>query len=85
VLFLLLLTPTVVNSFFTVSHVFKHSARILLGIVLVSSILLFIITDFWWVRATLVIVYFSVKIPLGRRRRRLNNEWLNRSSNNCRH
>jgi len=74
--FVALLLPSVVTSLLGVSRPVKHVARVLLGVLMVSAVWLFIITEDWWVRLILVAVYFSVKLPLDRRRRRQNSEIL---------
>ena len=70
--FVSLLLPAVLTSFFKAPRPLKHVARVLLGAVMASTVWLFCITDQWWVRGVLVVVYFSVKLPLDRRRRRQN-------------
>lgn len=67
--FIVLLTPSVVTALTGAPRVWKHVARFLLGVLMASSIWLFVVTDAWWVRVVLVGVYFAVKIPLDRRRR----------------
>ena len=76
IVFVALLLPAVLTSFFKASRPIKHVARLLLGGVMASTVWLFCITDQWWVRGVLVVVYFSVKVPLDRRRRRQNMEIL---------
>jgi len=71
-----LLLPSVVTAFINAPRVLKHVARVLLGVLMVSAIWLFVITDRWWLRGVLVLVYFSVKIPLSRRRDNQNNHIL---------
>lgn len=74
--FWLLLIPVIVTSFFSVSPLIKHLARILLGVAVVSAVIMLFITPSWLVRFLIVITYFLVLIPLSRRRRRINNELL---------
>ena len=76
IIFFALLLPVVVTSFFKIPRVWKHIARVLLGFLVASAIWFFFITDQWWVRGVIAVVYFAVKIPLDRRRRRQNEQVL---------
>jgi len=78
--FIVLLTPSVVTALTGAPRVWKHVARFLLGVLMASSIWLFVVTDAWWVRVVLVGVYFAVKIPLDRRRRAENQKILKLNS-----
>lgn len=74
--FVALLLPAVFTSLIPVSRPAKHVARFFLGVLMASSVWLFWITEHGWVRFVLLAVYFSVKIPLDRRRRRQNSHIL---------
>jgi hypothetical protein len=74
--FVALLLPTVIIAIWGAARVWKHLSRVLLGVLMASSIWLFFITEHWWVRGVLVAVYFLVKIPLDRRRRYQNKKIL---------
>jgi hypothetical protein len=75
----MLLLPAVFTALVGAPRVWKHVARLLLGVLMLSAIWLFVITDAWWVRIVLVLVYFAVKIPLDRRRRLENQKLLQAS------
>lgn len=74
--FWLLLLPAVITSVIAVPPLFKHLARILLGVVVISAVILLFVTDSWLIRFLIVFTYFLVQIPLSRRRRRLNDALL---------
>lgn len=71
-----LLLPAVATALWGAPRIWKHVARVLLGVVMVSAIWLFVITDQWMVRGIVALVYFAVKLPLDRRRRRQNGQLL---------
>jgi hypothetical protein len=71
-----LLLPVVMTSLFRVPPFLKHLARILLGVVVISSAILLFTTTSWLTRFLIVFTYFLVLIPLSRRRRRLNDALL---------
>jgi hypothetical protein len=70
--FWLLLFPAVMTSVIPVPAFLKHLARVLLGVVVISAVILLFVTDSWLTRFLIVFTYFLVLIPLSRRRRRLN-------------
>ncbi len=74
--FWLLLLPAVITSVTRVPPLFKHLARILLGVVVISAAILLFVTDSWLIRFLIVFTYFLVQIPLSRRRRRQNDALL---------
>jgi len=59
----------------------KHLARILLGVVVISAVILLFVTDSWLMRFLIVFTNFLVQIPLSRRRRRLNDALLKEKGN----
>lgn len=69
-----LLLPSVATALYGAPRGIKHISRLLLGVLMTSAIWLFFVTNEWWVRGVLIIVYFSVKVPLDRRRARQNEE-----------
>jgi hypothetical protein len=76
-----LLLPAVITSVIAVPPLFKHLARILLGVVVISAVILLFVTDSWLIRFLTVFTYFLVQIPLSRRRRRLNDALLKEKGN----
>jgi hypothetical protein len=74
--FWLLLLPAVITSVVRVPPLLKHLARVLLGVVVISAVILLFVTDSWLIRFLIVFTYFLVQIPLSRRRRRLNDALL---------
>ena len=70
--FWLLLFPAVVTSVYPVPPFLKHLARIMLGVVVISSLITLFITPSWLNRFSIVFTYCLVLIPLSRRRRRQN-------------
>ena len=72
IIFWLLLLPAIVTAVFRASPILKYLARILLGVVVISALIMLFITDSWWLRFLIVYTYFGVLIPLSRRRRRQN-------------
>lgn len=79
--FWLLLLPSVITSVISVPPLIKHVARILLGVVVISAVILLFVTDSWLMRFLIVFTYFLVQIPLSRRRRRLNDALLKGKGN----
>jgi hypothetical protein len=78
-----LLLPVVITSALRVPPFLKHLARILLGVVVVSAVILLFTTPSWLTRFLIVFTYFLVLIPLSKRRRRLNDALLkNKCSGN---
>lgn len=76
IVFWVLLLPAIVTSVFPVPLFLKYLARILLGVVVISAVIMLFITPSWWVRLLIVLTYFLVLIPLSRRRRRQNDALL---------
>ena len=74
--FWVLLLPVIITSVFPLPLFLKHLARILLGLVVISAVIMLFITPSWWVRFLIVLTYFLVLIPLSRRRRRQNDALL---------
>ena len=74
--FWLLLLPAVITSLFRVTTILKRLARVLLGVVVISAVILLFTTTSWLTRFLIVFTYFLVLIPLSRRRRRLNDALL---------
>jgi general stress protein CsbA len=79
-IFFALLLPSVLTSLLGAPRILKHIARLLLGVLMASSVWLFIVTDKWWVKGVLLVVYFIVKTPLDRHRRRQNERILQGAS-----
>ena len=79
--FWLLLLPSVITSVIAVPPLIKHMARILLGVVVISAVILLFVADSWLMRFLIVFTYFLVQIPLSRRRRRLNDALLKEKGN----
>jgi hypothetical protein len=71
-IFLALVLPTVATSLLGAPRPAKHVARFLLGIAFGSALMTFFVTDRWLVRFLLVIAFFTIRIPLERRRCRQN-------------
>jgi hypothetical protein len=76
IIFWVMLLPAIITSVFPVSFFLKHLARILLGVVVISAVIMLLITPSWWVRFLIVFTYFLVLIPLSRRRRGQNDALL---------
>ena len=74
--FWVLLLPVIITSIFPLPLFLKHLARILLGLVVISAVIMLFITPSWWVRFSIVFTYLIVLIPLSRRRRRQNDALL---------
>lgn len=72
VIFVLMLLPTLFTSLLRLPRTLKHVARFFLGLLVVSAFLMLFVTDFWWVRGTIVACYFGAKMPLERKRNREN-------------
>jgi hypothetical protein len=75
-IFVALLLPAVCTSLFGAPRLIKHSARLLLGFLMASAIFFLVMTDDWLARGVVVGVYFIMKIPLDRYRRRQNERLL---------
>ena len=72
VVFSLLLIPSVIAHGLDLPRPLKHGSRFLLGVLVVSALIMLFVTDSWTVRLIIVGTYFAVKIPLARRRERMN-------------
>ncbi len=70
--FLILLAPTLITHLLDLPRPCKHVSRFLLGVLIVSAIFMLFVTDSWLVRAVIVGTYFAVRIPLERKRDRMN-------------
>ncbi len=73
-LFILMLAPTLITHVFDLSRPLKHISRFLLGIVMVSALIMLFVTDSWAVRLLIVGTYLAIKVPLARKRARMNRE-----------
>ena len=71
-IFSLLLLPSVLTSLLGAPRLYKHVARFLLGVLVISAIWMLFVTDQWWVRGVVVTAYFLVKIPLDKYRTKQN-------------
>ncbi len=72
--FTALLAPSVLTALLEPPRPFRHAARFLLGVLMVSAFLFLFVTDSWLVRAVIVAVYFGARIPLEKKRNRLNRD-----------
>ena len=78
--FLLLLMPTLITHLLDLPRPCKHFSRFLLGVLLVSAVCMLFVTDSWLVRFVIVGTYFAVRIPLERKRDRVNRRMENGGS-----
>jgi hypothetical protein len=76
VVFWALLLPAVVTSVFPVPYYLKHMARILLGVVVISAVIMLFVTPSWLICISIIFTYFLVLIPLSRKRRKQNDALL---------
>lgn len=81
IVFWFLILPVIITSLVRMPPFFKHLARILLGVVIISAVIMLFITPSWFLRFLIVFTYFLVLIPLSIRRRRQNEALLKSKSN----
>ncbi len=74
--FVLLLMPTLITHLLDLPRPCKHVSRLLLGVLLVSAVCMLFVTDSWLVRFVIVGTYFAARIPLERKRDRVNRDFL---------
>ena len=72
--FTALLVPTLLTALLKPPRPFRHAARLLLGVLMVSAFLFLFVTDSWLVRGVIVAVYFGVRIPLEKKRNRMHRD-----------
>ncbi len=79
--FVLLLTPTLITHLLDLPRPWKHLSRFLLGFLIISAIFMLFVTDSWWVRGVIVGTYLAVRVPLERKRDRMNRKLSNTNGN----
>ena len=75
-----LLSPTLITTLFHLPRWTKHPARFLLGVLMTSALIMMIITRSWEVRFVIVLTYLVIRVPLERKRRRENQELLEKQN-----
>ncbi|WP_432797664.1 hypothetical protein [Poriferisphaera sp. WC338] len=67
-----MLLPTVVLGALGGPRWMKHVGRFLLGVLVASAFCMLFVTGHWWVRGVVIAMFFLVKIPMERLRRKQN-------------
>ncbi len=78
--FVAMLLPTVATSLLQAPRAARLGARFVLGVLMASAVTFLFVTESWAGRVAVVLVYLAVRVPLDRRRRRMNRGILERWS-----
>ena len=65
-----MLLPTIVTGVMGGPRWLKHICRLTLGVLVASAFCMLFVTPYWWVRIVIVSMFFAVKIPMERLRRK---------------
>lgn len=77
-IFIVLLLPTLITGSFRWPRAARHVSRFLLGFLIASSVWLIFVTERWEVRLVVIATFLVVRHLLEQRRRRMNDEFLQR-------